>query len=566
MTSWDGAELAYKVWMPAGQMEKALLFFHRGHEYSGRWQETIDALGMDDVACFAWDQRGHGQSPGERGSAENIGVFIRDAEAFARHITETYGVRMENTVVIAHSVGAVVAAAWVHDYAPPLRGLVLGVPAFRVKLYLPFAIPLLRLRQKLLGHGYVRSYVKAKVLTHDKEQALRYDSDPAIFKQIAVNILLDLFDTSTRLLADANAITAPLLLLAAGNDWVVRIPPQKAFFDKSSSRRKHFEVLPGFFHAIFHEKERATVVAKVRSFAEQCFSEPCQPPDLRQADKAGFTRDEYDALRKPGGIQWPLVRAVFKTAGRLSLGIRTGWRYGFDSGIMLDYVYENKARGWSFLGRLMDRCYLDSPGWTGIRIRGHHLQALLGKTIASVHAAGRPVRILDIAAGGGRYVLETVKRMAPFPVTCVLRDYKPENVSAIRQLADTLGVGNVTALKGDAFDRASLAATAPKPTIAIVSGLYELFPENAPIQQSLQGLAEAVEPGGYLIYTCQPWHPQMEFIARVLTNREGKPWVMRRRTQAEMDQLVARAGFEKTAQEADPWGIFSVSVARRRSD
>ena len=40
-------------------------------------------------------------------------------------------------VVLAHSVGAVIAAAWVHDYAPPIRGLILAAPAFRVKLYVP---------------------------------------------------------------------------------------------------------------------------------------------------------------------------------------------------------------------------------------------------------------------------------------------------------------------------------------------------------------------------------------------------------------------------------------------
>jgi hypothetical protein len=56
---------------------------------------------------------------------------------------------------------------------------------------------------------------------------------------------------------------------------------------------------------------------------------------------------------------------------------------------------------------------------------------------------------------------------------------------------------------------------------------------------------------------------QVEFIARVLTNREGQPWIMRRRTQAEMDELVRTAGFEKLEQEIDPWGIFTVSLARR---
>ena len=80
------------------------------------------------------------------------------------------------------------------------------MPAFRVKLYVPFAVPLLRLKQKLFGHGYVKSYVKAKMLTHDKEQAAAYQADGLIFRQIAINILLDLYDTSTRLIADAGAI------------------------------------------------------------------------------------------------------------------------------------------------------------------------------------------------------------------------------------------------------------------------------------------------------------------------------------------------------------------------
>src|SRR5690606_592300 len=98
---------------------------------------------------------------------------------------------------------------------------------------------------------------------------------------------------------------------------------------------------------------------------------------------------------------------------------------------------------------------------------------------------------------------------------------------------------------GDAFDRANLAAITPRPTIAIVSGLFELFPENAPLRTCLAGLFDALAPGGTLLYTCQPWHPQVEFIARTLTNREGRPWIMRRRTQAEMDQLVGAAGFCK---------------------
>ena len=93
--------------------------------------------------------------------------------------------------------------------------------------------------------------------------------------------------------------------------------------------------------------------------------------------------------------------------------------------------------------------------------------------------------------------------------------------------------------------------------------MYELFSDNMLIMNSLKGIYKAID-SGYLIYTNQPWHPQVELIARTLNNHQGNDkWVMRRRTQAEMDQLVANAGFEKMEQLQDNWGIFTVSVARK---
>ncbi|MFZ1220316.1 MAG: bifunctional alpha/beta hydrolase/class I SAM-dependent methyltransferase, partial [Chthoniobacterales bacterium] len=561
--TWDGAEIFYRAWIPAEKTEKALLLFHRGHEHSGRWSEVVEMLGLDDVAVFAWDARGHGRSAGERGSAENFGMMVKDVDAFVRHVSEQYGFELPNMIVLAHSVGAVSVAAWVHDYAPPIRAMILATPAFRVRLYVPFAIPSLRLRQKFLGPGFVKSYVKAKMLTHDPAQAALYDADPLIFRQIAVNVLLGLHDAGTRLLADAGAINLPTLMLSAGRDWVVSLEAQREFFNGLSSPMKRMHVFPAAFHAIFHEKERAQVVDRAREFILERFAAPLATPTLLEADKFGHTWEEYERLKLGGGPQFALVRAGMKTGGRLSKGIDLGWRSGFDSGLTLDYVYENKVQGATPLGRLIDRNYLNSPGWRGIRQRKKNLQKLLEDVIRSTHAEGRPVSILDIAAGGGRYLLETIRSLPEIPMTALLRDYKEENVAAATRLARDLGLTNVTVASGNAFDRSSLASIEPRPTIGIVSGLFELFPSNADVLISLRGLADAIPPGGCLIYTNQPWHPQIEFIARVLRNREGKRWIMRRRTTAEMDELVREAGFEKTTMEIDEAGIFSVSVARR---
>ena len=188
--------------------------------------------------------------------------------------SEQHGFALENMIVLAHSVGAVSVAAWVHDYAPPIRAMILATPAFRVRLYVPLAIPSLRLKQKFLGPGFVKSYVKAKMLTHDPVQAALYDADPLIFRQIAVNVLLDLHDAGTRLLADAGAINVPTLMLSAGRDWVVSLKAQREFFNGLSSPVKRMHVFPAAYHAIFHEKERAQVVERAREFMLERFAEP----------------------------------------------------------------------------------------------------------------------------------------------------------------------------------------------------------------------------------------------------------------------------------------------------
>ena len=563
MISWDGAKLFYRAWIPPKAKGKALLLFHRGHEHSGRWKETVDLLGLEDISVFAWDARGHGHSSGKRGAAGNFADVVKDVDAFVRHISERYSVALGNTIMLAHSLGAISLLAWVHDYAPPIRAMILATAALRVRLYVPFAIPILRLKQKLIGPGYVTSYVKAKMLTHDTTQAAQYEADVLIFRQIAVNVLLDLHDTARRLLADAGTIHTPTLMLGAGKDWVVSLGAQRQFFDKLSSSVKQMIVFPNAYHAIFHEKDRRAIVRQVRDFIIERFAQPPVTPSFLYADQIGYTRDEYERLNRPGGVKFAVARAGLKAAGRLSDGVDLGWRNGFDSGLSLDYVYRNQPRGTTSVGRLIDKSYLNSIGWRGIRQRRAHLEKSLKNAIERTHRNGRPVRILDIAAGPGRYVLETLRMCPEIPVSAILRDYKQENIDAARALAQEFELDNVKVQRGDAFDRGSLASIEPRTTIGIVSGLYELFSSNDAVLNSLAGLAEAIEPGGYLIYTNQPWHPQMEFIARVLRNREGRPWIMRRRTTAEMDQLVRASGFEKIDMEVDQWGMFTVSIARR---
>ncbi len=567
--SWDGTELFYRNWCPSDDGRKALIIIHRGHEHSGRVEQQVEDLGLSGFQAFSWDCRGHGHSPGERGHAESYYHHVKDLDAFTGYVSANYGIPVENIAVLANSVGAVTAAAWVHDYAPRIRAMVLAAPAFRIKLYVPFAIPLLRLLLKIKPKASISSYVKSKMLTHDREQSERYDADALITRNIAVNVLLGLHDTSTRIMADAGAIVTPTLVLGAGSDWVVKTSAQKTFFDRLSSARKEMVVYPGFFHAVLYEKDRQKPLTQAREFILNAFDKGVDTSVLAQADQRGYTKAEYDRLRQPASLLkagfFGVQKIAMGTIGKLSDGIRLGWATGFDSGQSLDYVYENRARGITPVGKAIDRCYLNAVGWKGIRERGANLSACLLETVDRVAGDGDAVRIFDVATGCGRYVLNVLNQRRGTDISALLRDFDSRNVEAGRQLAASMGLDNATFEQGDAFSRESLTSAQPTPNIAIVSGLYELFPGNAEIQESLNGIADVLADGGYLIYTCQPWHPQVETIARTCINRDGDPWIMRRRTQAEMDELVRQAGLEKLDMKIGSYGIFTVALAQKKA-
>jgi len=568
----DDVELFYRYW-PAttGQAKGAIVMFHRGHEHSGRIAHIVEELMLPDYAFFAWDARGHGRSPGERGYSPSFATSVRDVNTFIQHIGSHHGVQERDIAVIAQSVGAVLIATWAHDYAPKIRCMVLASPAFKVKLYVPLARSGIKIMQALRGPFFVNSYVKSKFLSHDPERIASYDVDPLITRPIASHILLALYDAAERIVDDAAAITVPTQLWISGADWVVHHEPQHRFYERLGSHDKERHILAGFYHDTLGEKARAPVMEKIHAFIEQRFAKPYQRPNLSDADLAGYFRYEADKLSSPlpllspRGWYWALTRASLKLGALFSKGVALGFKTGFDSGSTLDYIYENQPRGTTALGQLIDKSYLNAIGWRGIRQRKIHIEELLRLAMAKLRQAGLAVNIMDVASGHGRYVLEAIEQAESKPDSILLRDYSELNVEKGQKLIEQKGLQSIARfINANAFASESYDNISPPPTLGVVSGLYELFSDNNLIRSSLQGFASSLQAGAYLIYTGQPWHPQLEMIARALSShRGGQAWIMRRRCQEEMDQLVEQAGFRKIDQRIDEFGIFTVSLAQK---
>lgn len=270
-------------------------------------------------------------------------------------------------------------------------------------------------------------------------------------------------------------------------------------------------------------------------------------------------------------LKWRIMSGLMNTAGRASKGISTGYRYGFDSGEMLDYVYQNRPSGLLPIGPIIDFFYLNTIGWRAIRARKELLKRILLGEIesASGNHPDRPLHLVDLASGPGRYLLELYQEISQvgkslnngLHITC--RDLDTQGLQLGKARAEALGLGNVRYEPGDATDPASLSDISPTSDIVVVSGLYELFTNPALIKRSMAGIYDILPPGGKLVFTTQVSHPQLELIANVLVNSEGKPWVMVCRSLAEVEGFATEAGFKVFKSQLESTGLFGITVCEK---
>ena len=269
--SWDETELFYRTWPSLKPTKRAVVLFHGGHEHSGRFDDLVEGLGCEHATYFAWDARGHGRSPGRRGYARSLADVTRDADAFLRHLSEKRDLSLNDTVLLGHSVGSVVVISYVRDYQPAIRGMVLGSPALHIRTYVPFDRFFLRLLIRLNPEGHIKSYVVSSMLTHDPIEIKDRNADSLIARPIGTKMLLSVLEEGRRLILEAGQIHVPTLILSAGSDWVVQLPAQRKFFKRLGASKKEQIVYPGFFHEIFHEKERGKPIGQARQFIESLF-------------------------------------------------------------------------------------------------------------------------------------------------------------------------------------------------------------------------------------------------------------------------------------------------------
>ncbi|HSE84446.1 MAG TPA: class I SAM-dependent methyltransferase family protein [Thermodesulfobacteriota bacterium] len=248
-----------------------------------------------------------------------------------------------------------------------------------------------------------------------------------------------------------------------------------------------------------------------------------------------------------------------RTIGRLSEGIKIGYTHGFDSGMIMNYIYRNVPHGRFYVGKVLDRAFLDQVTCRAFRA----IKEIQKNAIKSYleERDGKPTFIVDLASGKADYIFDAL-RETNSNVKVLLRDIDETALEESKAIAQKLNLLNKVSYElGNALDIESLKNISPKPNLVIEVGLYGIIHDDELIQRHFFHLKDILNPEA-ILFNVQTYNPQIELIARALVNQDGERCVWHLRPAEIVIKWAERAGFRDPKVKTDPCGIYAVVMMR----
>lgn len=253
-------------------------------------------------------------------------------------------------------------------------------------------------------------------------------------------------------------------------------------------------------------------------------------------------------------LQIASLKLLLNTVGQLSDGISLATREGFTSGKMLDYIYKNKPQGKLFIGKLMDKMYLEHPGWQDIRVRKNNLVENIDKAVRLTLESKQEAKICDVASGPALYILEILEKYKSQPVSAEIRDLDERWIKEAYAKAQESNlkleykVANALEQADFMFER--------KPDIFVASGFYDWFSDDELVKKSMKLIYDALPAGGYFAFTNQAGHVDLTMTNTVFKDFNNQQLNMTTRGAEVINAWLKEIGFTVLDVKMDKYGHY----------
>jgi alpha-beta hydrolase superfamily lysophospholipase len=252
-TASDGDNLAIQDWPLAEgvAVRGVVVLVHGLGEHAGRYEHVAHKLNDWGFAVRGYDQCGHGESGGARGSLPSNTRLVEDLT----DVVNSTRMRMPDglpLIVLGHSMGGLVAACFAALRRRPIDGLILSSPALDPGLG-GFQKLLLAILPRIAPNLTVGNGLNADYISHDPAVVAAYKADSRVHDRISARLARFIADGGPLVMSRAAQWKVPTLLMYAGSDKLVNPKGSRAFIAAAPKDVVTSREFPELYHEIFNE-------------------------------------------------------------------------------------------------------------------------------------------------------------------------------------------------------------------------------------------------------------------------------------------------------------------------
>ncbi|MBW4561334.1 MAG: lysophospholipase [Mojavia pulchra JT2-VF2] len=264
-TGAGGLNLYYQSWQPEGESRAIVAIVHGLGAHSGLFSNAVQYLLPLGYVIYAFDLRGHGRSPGQRGHINSWAELREDLYTFLTRIQE----RGPGCACFlwGHSLGAVIAVDYALRFPQSLQGLILTAPALgKVKL------PVLKVALgRMLSQVWPNFSLKVGIEKNagSRNPKVIATPDPLRHDYGSARLAAEFFATSKWVQNHASDLQVPLLILHGSYDQVTPPEGSLAFFHKVTFPDKERYEYEGDYHDFHQDINYQKVLVDLQNWLEK---------------------------------------------------------------------------------------------------------------------------------------------------------------------------------------------------------------------------------------------------------------------------------------------------------
>jgi alpha-beta hydrolase superfamily lysophospholipase len=227
-------------------------------EHSGRYGHVSETLGKAGYVILAFDQRGHGKTPGRRGHSPSYGALMDDIGRLLEEAARKYP--HQPCILYGHSMGGNFIINFALRRKPRLAGVMATAPALKAAFNPPaLKVAVGKFMSKVWPGFTMPNGLDLQGLSRDPEVIRLYTSDPLVHDRLSARLGMDILNTGRWALDHAADFPLPLLLMHGSADRLTSVQASREFALKAGESCT-LKIWEGFYHEVHNEPEKDEVL------------------------------------------------------------------------------------------------------------------------------------------------------------------------------------------------------------------------------------------------------------------------------------------------------------------